>query len=80
MEHVAAYAKANPGKLSMANLGKVGSMELVVMHQLQDALGIKVKQIAFDKPAERYGALIVVRLMCCLNSQAMCGLSLMQGL
>ena len=33
-------------------------MELVVMHQLQDALGIDVKQIAFDKPAERYGALI----------------------
>lgn len=57
-DDVLAYAKANPGKLTMANLGKVGSMELVVMHQLQDALGIKVKQIAFDKPAERYGALI----------------------
>ena len=57
-EDVVSYAKANPGKLSMANLGKVGSMELVVMHQLQEALGIKVKQIAFDKPAERYGALI----------------------
>ncbi|MEO0823006.1 MAG: tripartite tricarboxylate transporter substrate binding protein [Pseudomonadota bacterium] len=53
-----AYAKANPGALTMANLGKVGSMELVVMQQLQDALGIEVKQIAFDKPAERYGALI----------------------
>lgn len=52
------HIKANPGKVSMANLGKVGSMELVVMHQLQEALGIKVKQIAFDKPAERYGALI----------------------
>lgn len=55
---IEAYAKANPGQLTMANLGRVGSMELVVMHQLQDALGIKVKQIAFDKPAERYGALI----------------------
>ena len=54
LEHI----KANPGKISMANLGKIGSMELVVMHQLQEALGIKVKQIAFDKPAERYGALI----------------------
>ena len=51
-------AKANPGQLAMANLGKVGSMELVVMQQLLDALGIKIKQIAYDKPAERYGALI----------------------
>ena len=57
-DDIVAYAKANPGKLTMANLGKVGSMELVVMHQLQEALGIDVKQIAFDKPAERYGALI----------------------
>ena len=53
-----AYAKANPNRLTMANLGKVGSMELVVMHQLQDALGIKINQVAFDKPAERYAALI----------------------
>ncbi len=52
------FAKANPGKATMANLGKVGSMELVVMEQLQSALGVKIKQIAFDKPAERYGALI----------------------
>lgn len=57
-QDVVRYIKANPGRASMANLGKVGSMELVVMHQLQEALGIKVKQIAFDKPAERYGALI----------------------
>ena len=52
------YAKANPGDVTMANLGKVGSMELVVMQQLSDALDLDVKQIAFDKPAERYGALI----------------------
>ena len=57
-DDVVSYAKANPGQLTMANLGRVGSMELVVMHQLQEALDIKVKQIAFDKPAERYGALI----------------------
>jgi tripartite-type tricarboxylate transporter receptor subunit TctC len=54
----AAYAKANPGKVSMANLGTVGSMELVTMDQLSEALGLDIKQIAFDKPAERYGALI----------------------
>lgn len=57
-ESFAAYAKEHPGEVSMANLGKVGSMELVVMEQLQDALGLEIKQIAFDKPAERYGALI----------------------
>jgi len=57
-ESFAAYAKAHPGEVSMANLGKVGSMELVVMDQLQDALDLEIKQIAFDKPAERYGALI----------------------
>jgi tripartite-type tricarboxylate transporter receptor subunit TctC len=28
------------------------------MGQIEEALGIEVKQIAFDKPAERYGALI----------------------
>lgn len=53
-----AFAKANPGQVSVANVGRVGSMELVVMHQLSEALGIDVKQIAFDKPAERYAALI----------------------
>ena len=52
------YAKAHPGEVSVANVGKVGSMELVVMEQLQSALGLDLKQIAFDKPAERYGALI----------------------
>ena len=55
---VVAYAKQNPGKLTIANVGKVGSMEVVVMHQMETALGIKFNQIAFDKPAERYGALI----------------------
>ncbi len=57
-ESFVAHAKENPGGLTMANLGKVGSMELVVMEQLQSALGIEINQIAFDKPAERYGALI----------------------
>ena len=56
---VVAYARANPGKLTVANVGKVGSMEVVVMHQLETALGgIKFNQIAFDKPAERYSALL----------------------
>ena len=55
---VVAFAKQNPGKLTIANVGKVGSMEVVVMYQLETALGIKFNQIAFDKPAERYGALL----------------------
>ena len=57
-ESFLAYAKANPGQVTMANMGKVGSMELVVMQQLSEALDLDIKQIAFDKPAERYGALI----------------------
>lgn len=52
------YVKENPGQVSVANVGKAGSMEIVTMSQLQEALGIDTKQIAFDKPAERYGALI----------------------
>ena len=52
------FAKANPGDVTMANLGNVGSMELVIMAQLQNELGLDINQIAFDKPTERYGALI----------------------
>ena len=55
---VVAYAKQSADKLTIANVGKAGSMEVVLMHQLSTALGIKFNQIAFDKPAERYGALL----------------------
>lgn len=54
----AAYAKEHPGEVTVANLGKAQSMERITMSQLEDAAGIEVKQIAFDKPAERYGALL----------------------
>jgi tripartite-type tricarboxylate transporter receptor subunit TctC len=53
-----AYAKANPGKLTIANVGNIGSMERVNMLKIERALGFKTNQIAFDKPAERYAALI----------------------
>lgn len=53
-----AYTKANPGDVTIANLGKSTSMELITMSQLEDALGLETNNIAFDKPAERYGALI----------------------
>jgi tripartite-type tricarboxylate transporter receptor subunit TctC len=52
------YAKANPGKVTVANVGAVGSMERVAMIQIEKALGFKTTQVSFDKPAERYGALI----------------------
>lgn len=53
-----AYAKANPGKATIANVGNVGSMERVNMLKIEQALGFKTNQIAFDKPAERYAALL----------------------
>ena len=53
-----AHAKANPGAVTIANVGNLGSMERVNMVKLENVLGFKVKQIAFDKPAERYAALI----------------------
>lgn len=52
------YAKQNPGKLSMGLLGKVGSLELVTMRQLSEALNLDLRQVTFDKPAETYGSLI----------------------
>jgi tripartite-type tricarboxylate transporter receptor subunit TctC len=51
-------AKKNPGKLTMANIAGKGDMESIVMWQLQNALGFKVKQISFLKPAERYSSVI----------------------
>jgi len=57
-ESFVAYAKANPGQVKMANLGNRGSMERVTMLKVEQSSGIETNQIAFDKPAERYGALI----------------------
>ena len=51
-----AYAKDN--QVSVANVGNVGSMERVNMLKIEQALGFETNQIAFDKPAERYAALI----------------------
>ena len=52
------YAKANPGQVSVANVGNLGSMERINMLKIEQALGFETNQIAFDKPAERYAALI----------------------
>jgi tripartite-type tricarboxylate transporter receptor subunit TctC len=51
-----AYAKDN--QVSIANVGNLGSMERVNMLKIEQALGFETNQIAFDKPAERYAALI----------------------
>lgn len=48
------YAKANPNKLTVANIG----LEMVQVNLLEDSVGIKVKQINFDKPGERYGSVV----------------------
>ncbi len=55
-ESFLAYAKDN--EVTLANLGNAGSMERINMKKLEDALGFATNQIAFDKPAERYAALI----------------------
>jgi len=51
-----AYAKNN--QVTMANVSHKGSMELVSMAAIEDVVGIKPQQISYDKPTERYAALI----------------------
>lgn len=51
-------AKEKPDKLTIANVAHAGSMERVTMYLLEKALGFKVTQVSFDKPVERYGALV----------------------
>lgn len=53
-----AYAKAHPGELTMSNSGSSTAMEAVQSAALERAAGIKLRQVGFDKPAERYGALL----------------------
>jgi tripartite-type tricarboxylate transporter receptor subunit TctC len=55
---VLAYAKAHPGKLTVANVSERGGMEAITMAVLESHFGIKTKQISFDKPAERYAAVV----------------------
>jgi tripartite-type tricarboxylate transporter receptor subunit TctC len=52
------FARANPEKVTVANVGNLGSMERVTMNMLETGLKFKTRQIAFDKPSERYAALI----------------------
>ena len=45
-------------KLTVANVSHMGSMERISMYLLEQSLNFKTTQVSFDKPAERYGALI----------------------
>ncbi len=57
-----AYAQENPKELVIANVSYDGSMERVNMQRLEQALGFKVRQVSFDKPKERYEALLFGRV------------------
>ena len=52
-----AYAKANPGKLSMAVAG-AGGMEQIVATLVNQAAGVSIKYVPYDVPTERYAALL----------------------
>ena len=53
-----AYARASPGNVKIANVGTPGAMERVNLYLIERALGLKIGQVGFDNPAERYAALI----------------------
>lgn len=55
-EKVLAYAKSAPEKLTVSNVNI--PMELVTMAVLEKHFGFKSKQVLFDKPAQRYGAVM----------------------
>lgn len=56
------YATKNPNELVIANVSYDGSMERVNMQRLEQALGFNVRQVSFDKPKERYEALLYGRV------------------
>ncbi len=53
-----AYAKANPGKVTLGNIAQKGNLEEVQATQLMKAAGVEFRQISFDKPSERYASLV----------------------
>jgi tripartite-type tricarboxylate transporter receptor subunit TctC len=52
------YIRANPGQVKIANVAGEGTMERVTMALVEKGLGIKVNQISYDNPSERYASLI----------------------
>lgn len=53
-----AYAKKNPGKVTLANIGIEKSMEVIMVDALAKAAGVDWKVISYDKPTERYASLL----------------------
>ncbi len=53
---VVAYAKAKGGQMTVSNLH--ADMEMVTLAKVSEFFGFKAKQVMFDKPAQRYGAVI----------------------
>ena len=51
------HAKANPGRTTIANVSKAGSMERLNLGFVTKHEGIKLQQISFDKGGPRYAAL-----------------------
>lgn len=51
------YAKAQDGRMTIANVSKEGSMERLNLKFVTDHAGIKLQQISFDKGAPRYASL-----------------------
>ena len=54
-----AYVFRNPGLVRIGNVGKQSSAEQVNIRLLEEALGIDVKQVPIDKPANRYMSVIL---------------------
>jgi len=52
-----AYAKAQNGKSTIANVSREGSMERLNLQFVMDHFGFKLQQISFDKGGPRYAAL-----------------------
>lgn len=52
------YAQAHPGEVTLGNIAQKGNLEEVQAAQLMKASGIQFRQISFDKPSERYAALV----------------------
>ncbi len=52
-----AYAKAQDGRMTIANVSREGSMERLNLNFTMDHFGFKMQQISFDKGGPRYGAL-----------------------
>ena len=52
-----AYAKAQDGKATIANVSREGSMERLNLKFIMDHFGFSLQQISFDKGGPRYAAL-----------------------